>query len=152
TPGTGSSPHLAGELLKMQAGIDLLHVPYKGMVPAITDVIGGDVLVIFCQTLVVLPHIRNRRVRGDALTSAKRSSMAPEPPTIAESGFRGFESGTWYGMMAPARTPREVITKLSDAATRIVQLPDVREKLIAQGAEPLTGTPARMGDFVRSEI
>ncbi|HKA40904.1 MAG TPA: tripartite tricarboxylate transporter substrate binding protein [Burkholderiales bacterium] len=152
TPGTGSSPHLAGELLKMQAGIDLLHVPYKGMVPAITDVIGGNVSIIFGNTLVVLPNMRNGRVRGIAITSAKRSSMAPELPTIAESGFPGFESGTWYGMMAPARTPREVITKLSDAATRIVQLPDVREKLIAQGAEPLTGTPARMGDFVRSEI
>jgi len=138
--------------LKMQAGIDLLHVPYKGMVPAITDVIGGNVSIIFGNTLVVLPNMKTGRVRGIAITSAKRSSMAPELPTVAESGLPGFESGTWYGMMAPARTPREVITKLSDAVTRIVQLPDVREKLIAQGAEPLTGTPAQMGDFVRSEI
>lgn len=152
TPGTGSSPHLAGELLKMQAGIDLLHVPYKGMVPAITDVIGGNVSIIFGNTLVVLPQMRNGRVRGLGITSVKRSGMAPDLPTIAESGFPGFESGTWYGMMAPARTPRDVVTRLSDAVTRIVQLADVREKLIAQGAEPLTGTPAQMGDFVRSEI
>src|SRR5215470_8611413 len=109
TPGTGSSPHLAGELLKMQAGVDILHVPYKGMVPAITDVIGGNVSIIFGNTLVVLPNMRNGRVRGIAITSAKRSSMAPELPTVAESGFPGFESGTWYGTMAPARTPREVI-------------------------------------------
>jgi len=152
TPGTGSSPHLAGELLKMQAGIDLLHVPYKGMVPAITDVIGGNVSIIFGNTLVVLPNMRNGRVRGLAITSAKRSSMAPELPTIAESGFPDFESGTWYGMMAPARTPREVVARLSDAVTRSVQLPDVREKLIAQGAEPLSSNPAQMAEFVRSEI
>ena len=135
TPGTGSSPHLAGELLKIQAGIDLLHVPYKGMVPAITDVIGGSVSIIFGNTLVVLPQMRNGRVRGIAITSARRSGIAPELPTVVESGFPGFESGTWYGMMAPARTPREVTTRLSDAVRRIVQLADVREKLIAQGAE-----------------
>src|SRR5262245_59817320 len=122
------------------------------MVPAITDVIGGNVSIIFGNTLVVLPNMRNGRVRGIAITSAKRSSMAPDLPTIAESGFPGFESGTWYGMMAPARTPREVVSRLSDAVSRSVQLPDVREKLIAQGAEPLTGTPAQMGEFVRSEI
>jgi tripartite-type tricarboxylate transporter receptor subunit TctC len=152
TPGTGSSPHLAGELLKMQAGIDLLHVTYKGMVPAITDVIGGSVSIIFGNTLVVLPNMRSGRVRGIAITSPKRSGIAPELPTVAESGFPGFESGTWYGMMAPARTPRDIVTRLSDAVTRIVQLADVREKLTAQGAEPSTGTPAQMGEFVRSEI
>ena len=152
TPGTGSSPHLAGELLKMQAGIDLLHVPYKGMVPAITDVIGGNVSIIFGNTLVVLPNIKNGRVRGIAITSPKRMAMAPDLPTIAESGFPGFESGTWYGMMAPARTPRNVVGVLSDAVTRAVQLPDVREKLSAQGAELTSITPAQMGDFVRSEI
>lgn len=152
TPGTGSSPHLAGELLKMQAGIDLLHVPYKGMVPAITDVIGGSVSIIFGNTLVVLPNIKSGRVRGIAITSARRSGVAPELPTVAESGFPGFESGTWYGMMAPVRTPRDIVARLSDAVTRIVQFADVREKLIAQGAEPLTGTPAQMGEFVHSEI
>jgi tripartite-type tricarboxylate transporter receptor subunit TctC len=152
TPGTGSSPHLAGELLKMRAGIDLLHVPYKGMVPAATDVVAGNVSIVFGNTLVVLPHVRSGRLRGLAITSARRSSVAPELPTIAESGFPGFESGTWYGMMAPAGTPREIVTRLNGAVTRIVQLADVRERLIALGAEPQSGTPAQMGDFVRSEI
>ena len=152
TPGTGSSPHLAGELLKMQAGIDILHVPYKGMVPAATDVMGGNVPILFGNTLVVVPNVRSGRLRGLAITSARRSSVAPELPTIAESGFPGFESGTWYGMMAPAGTPREIVTRLNGAVTRIVQLADVREKLIALGAEPLSGTPAQMGDFVRTEI
>ncbi len=152
TPGTGSSPHLAGELLKMRAGIDLLHVPYKGMVPAATDVVAGNVSMVFGNTLVVLPHVRSGRLRGIAITSARRSGVAPELPTVAESGFPGFESGTWYGLMAPAGTPREIVTRLNGAVARIVQLADVREKLIALGAEPQSGTPAQMGDFVRSEI
>ena len=152
TPGTGSSPHLAGELLKMQAGIDILHVPYKGMVPAATDVMGGNVPILFGNTLVVLPNIRSGRLRGLAISSARRSSVAPELPTIAESGFPGFESGTWYGMMAPARTPREIVTRLNGAVVRIVQLADVREKLVAQGAEPMSMTPQQMGAFVRGEI
>jgi len=152
TPGTGSSPHLAGELLKMQAGIDILHVPYKGMVPAATDVMGGNVPILFGNTLVVLPSVRSGRLRGLAITSARRSSVAPELPTIAESGFPGFESGTWYGMMAPARTPREIVTRLNGAVVHAVQLADVREKLIAQGAEPMSATPEQMGAFVRGEI
>jgi tripartite-type tricarboxylate transporter receptor subunit TctC len=113
---------------------------------------GGNVPILFGNTLVVVPNVRSGRLRGLAITSARRSSVAPELPTIAESGFPGFESGTWYGMMAPARTPREIVTRLNGAVTRIVQLADVREKLIALGAEPLSGTPAQMGDFVRTEI
>ena len=152
TPGTGSSPHLAGELLKMQTGVDILHVPYKGMVPAVTDVMGGNVSIIFGNTLVVVPNVKSGRLRGLAITSARRSAIAPELPTIAETVVPGFESGTWYGLMAPAGTPREIVTRLNGAVTRIVQLADVREKLMAQGAEPLSGTPGQMGDFVRSEI
>src|SRR6185503_12078671 len=107
TPGTGSSPHLAGELLKMLSGVDILHVPYKGMVPAATDVMGGNVPILFGNSLVVLPAIRNGKLRGIAITTLRRSSVAPDLPTIAESGFPGYESGTWYGLMAPARTARE---------------------------------------------
>src|SRR5262249_17483758 len=104
-PGTGSPPHWGGGLLKMRAGIALFHVPYRGMVPAITDVIGGNVSIIFGNTLVVLPNMRNGRVRGIAITSAKRSSMAPQLPTIPETGFPGFETGTWYWIIAPPPTP-----------------------------------------------
>ena len=152
TPGTGSSPHLAFELLKMQAGIDVLHVPYKGMVPAVTDVIGGSVSMTLGNTLTVMPSVRNGRLRGIAIATAERSAVVPELPTIAESGLPGFASGTWYGMMAPARTPREVVTLLNASVVRIVQLPEVREKLLAQGAEPLSGSPEQMGAYIRTEI
>ena len=152
TPGTGSSPHLAFELLKMQAGIDVLHVPYKGMVPAVTDVIGGSVSMTLGNTLTVMPSVRNGRLRGIAIATAERSAVVAELPTIAESGLPGFSSGTWYGLMAPARTPREVVTLLNASVVRIVQLADVREKLLAQGAEPLSGSPEQMGAYIRSEI
>jgi|KBSMisStaDraftv2_1062788.scaffolds.fasta_scaffold00249_7 tripartite-type tricarboxylate transporter receptor subunit TctC len=152
TPGTGSSPHLAGELLKMELGINLLHVPYKGTVPAVTDVIGGNVSMALANTLVVLPHIRAGRLRAIAITSATRSTIAPDLPTISESGLPGFESGTWYGLLAPVGTPRDIITVLNTNVVRIVQLPDVREKLNAQGAEPLSGTPEQTGQFIRNEI
>ena len=147
TPGTGSTPHLAGELLKMETGINILHVPYKGTVPATADVIAGNVSMALANTLVALPHVRGGRLRGIAITSAKRSSVAPEIPTFAESGVPGFESGTWYALLAPAGTPREIVTRLNRAVVQIVQLPDVREKLNAQGAEPLTGTPEQAGEF-----
>jgi len=152
TPGTGSSPHLAGELLKMLSGVDILHVPYKGMVPAATDVMGGNVPILFGNSLVVLPAVRNGKLRGIAITTLRRSSVAPELPTIAESGFPGYESGTWYGLMAPARAPREVVTRLNGAVVKAVQIADVREKLLAQGADPVVTTPEQMGDFVRREI
>ncbi len=152
TPGTGSSPHMAGELLKQELGIDLLHVPYKGTVPAVADVIAGNVSMTLANTLVVLPQLKAGRLRGIAITSARRSANAPELPTIAESGVRGFESGTWYAMLAPAGTPRDIVTRLNREVTRIVQLADIRDKLAAQGAEPLTGTPEQTGEFVRSEI
>lgn len=152
TPGTGSSPHLAGELLKMEVGIDILHVPYKGTVPAVADVMGGNVSMALANTLVALPHVKSGRLRGIAITSARRSTLVPELPTIAESAVRGFEAGTWYGLLAPRGTPREIIIRLNRAVVQIVQLPDVREKLAAQGAEPLTGSPEEAGEFVRREI
>lgn len=152
TPGTGSSPHLAGELLKMEAGIDILHVPYKGTVPATADVIAGNVSMALANTLVALPHVKSGRLRGIAITSAKRSAVAPEMPTFAESGLPGFEAGTWYGLLAPAGTPRDIVTRLNTAVVGIVQLPDVREKLAAQGAEPLSGMPEQAGQFVRNEV
>jgi len=152
TPGTASSPHLAFELFKMQAGIDVLHVPYKGMVPAITDVIGGSVSMTLGNTLTVMPNVKNGRLRGIAITSAARSVIAPELPTFAESGLPGFESGTWYAIMAPAKTPSGIVTRLNAGVVRSVQLADVRAKLIAQGAEPLTSTPEETELYLRSEI
>jgi tripartite-type tricarboxylate transporter receptor subunit TctC len=152
TPGVGSSPHLAGELLKMEVGIDLLHVPYKGTVPAVADAIAGNVSMALANTLVALPHIKTGRLRGIAITSAKRSAIVPDLPTVAESGVRDFEAGTWYVVLVPARTPREIVTRLNEAIVRAVQLPDVREKLAAQGAEPMSGSSEEAGQFIRREI
>jgi tripartite-type tricarboxylate transporter receptor subunit TctC len=152
TPGTGSSPHLAFELFKMQAGIDVLHVPYKGMVPAVTDVIGGSVSMTLGNTLTVVPNVRNGRLRGIAITTSARSAIAPELPTFSEAGMPGFASGTWYAILAPAGTPREIVAKLNSAIAKIVHEPDASAKLLAQGAEPLDGTPDQMRQYLRGEI
>jgi tripartite-type tricarboxylate transporter receptor subunit TctC len=152
TPGTGSSPHLAGELLKMELGIDLLHVPYKGTVPAVADVIAGNVSMALANTLVALPQVRAGRLRGIAITSAKRSALIPELPTIAESGLPGFASGTWYALSAPAGTARDIVARLNREVVRIAQLADVQEKLSAQGAEAIVGTPEQTAAFIGSEI
>ena len=152
TPGTGTAPHVAGELLKLELGIDLLHVPYKGNAPAIADVVGGNVLLSFSNILTALPQVKSGRLRPIAVTSLKRSEIAPDIPTVAESGVPGFEAGTWYGIAAPAGTPRPIVDRLNSAIVRAVQLPDTREKLLAQGAEPMTGSAEQMGQFVRAEI
>ena len=150
--GTGSTPHLAFELIKAQLKLDILHVPYKGMVPAVTDVVGGSVSMVLGNTLTVMPYVKNGRLRALAISSSRRSVIAPELPTLAESGVPGYESGTWYGLVAPARTPRDAIAILNGAVEQALKSPDVHEKLVAQGAEPIFGTPAQMGEFVRSEI
>jgi tripartite-type tricarboxylate transporter receptor subunit TctC len=152
TPGTGSTPHLAFELFKMRAGIDVLHVPYKGMVPAVTDVIGGSVSMTLGNTLTVMPNVHTGRLRGIAITTVKRSTIAPELPTFSEAGVPGFTSGTWYAMLAPAKTPRDVVAKLNAAVIKIVHEPDASAKLLAQGAEPLDATPEKMRQFLRDEI
>jgi tripartite-type tricarboxylate transporter receptor subunit TctC len=152
TPGTGTAPHVTCELLKLEFGIDLLHVPYKGNAPAVADVMGGNVLLSFSNILTALPHVKTGRLRPIAITSAKRSAIAPDVATVAESGLPGFESGTWYGIMVPTGTPRAIIEQLNREIVRVVELPDTREKLLAQGAEPMTGPPEHMDRFVRGEI
>jgi tripartite-type tricarboxylate transporter receptor subunit TctC len=152
TPGSGSSPHVAGELLKLELGIDLLHVPYKGTVPAIADVIAGNVSMALANTLVALPAVKSGRLRAIAITSATRSSMAPDIPTVAESALPGFQAGTWYGLLGPKGTSREIVTTVNREVSRVAQLPDIREKLAALGAEPVTGTPEQFAAFIRSEV
>ena len=149
--GNGSSPHLTTEMLKLQTGIDIVHVPYKGTPQVVTDLISGNITFMFANSLSVLPHVQQNRLRALAVTSAKRSVATPDLPTVAES-YGGFESGTWFALMAPAGTPREIITRLNAAVVKIVQMPDVRDKLLAQGGEPLSGTPQQVGAYVRSEV
>ena len=149
--GIGSGTHLAAEMLKMQAQVDLLHVPYKGTAPAITDLIGGQISMMFATQL--LPQVKAGRVRALAITSAKRSLVAPELSTVAESGLPGYETGTWFGLLAPAGTSRDIVTRLNAAVTKIGQTPEVGGQLMARSsAEPMSGTPEQVGAYVKSEI
>ena len=149
--GSGSTPHLTAEILKGLTGIEIVHVPYKGTPPAVTDLISGNVTFMFANSLSVLPHVQSGRLRALAVTSAKRSATTPNLPTLAET-YPGFESATWFALFAPAGTPREIVTRLNAAVNKAVQMPDVREKFSAQGAETLTGTPEQLAAYVRAEV
>ncbi len=150
--GNGGTPHLAMEIFMLQTHTKTVHVPYKGTPAAVTDVISGQVHMMFANTLSVLPHIKSGRLRPIAIGSAKRSVATPEIPTVAESGVPGFEAITWFGMLAPAGTPREIINRLNAEITRAVNTPEVREKLVGQGADPFTMTPEQFKKFFLAEI
>ncbi len=149
--GPGSPQHLGMEMLKAAAGIDLVHIPYKGTAPAVTDLLGGQVSLMFNSMPSVLPHVRSGRLRGIAVSSAKRSAAAPEIPTVAEAGVPGFGYVTWYGIFAPAATPKEVVTKLNAEIVRSLQDKDVAQRLLREGAEPAPGTPEMLAQFMRAE-
>ncbi len=150
--GSGSSSHLAGELFKTMTSIDLLHVPYKGGGPAVTALISGEAAIGFATAPSVLPQVRSGKLRALAVTSARRSASAPELPTIAESGVPGYDSNTWYGVLAPRRTPAPVIARLHEVLVAAMQSADVKERVAVHGFEPETGTPEAFGAYIRSEI
>ncbi|MEI6302513.1 MAG: tripartite tricarboxylate transporter substrate binding protein [Betaproteobacteria bacterium] len=150
--GNGTAMHLAGELFKLKAGVDLQHVPYKGSGPAVTDLMGGQVPVAFVDLSSALPHIRSGKVRALAVASGKRTITVPEIATIAESGIPGYDAVGWFGLFAPAGTPREIVNKLNAEVQRIMQLPEVRDRALAAGAEPAAGTPEEFAAFIRTEI
>lgn len=150
--GVGSGPHLATELFDQMAGIKLTHVPYKGTGPALTDLLGGQVELMICVTASSAPLVKAGKLRALAVTGAQRSSFAPELPTIAEAGVPGYEFNTWYGIEAPAGTPRLVIARINADVVRAMQSPDVRARLVAQGLEPLTSTPEAFGALIAAEI
>ena len=149
--GQGSPNHLGMELLKAMAGIDMVHVPYKGTGPAITDLLGGQVQVMFNSMPGVLPLVKSGKLKGLAVGSAQRSPAAPDVPTVAETGLPGFENVTWYGMFAPARTPREIVAKLNAEVVRILADPEMAQRMASQGAEPRTTTPEDLSRFMRVE-
>jgi tripartite-type tricarboxylate transporter receptor subunit TctC len=149
--GNGTSGHLALELFKIQSGIMATHVPYKGGGPALTDVIGGQVQSLFSIALTALPQVKAGRVRALAITSAQRSAVAPELPTVAESGYPGFEVIGWFGWLAPARTPKEIVARLNAETVRILRQPDMRERLVGLGSDPVGNTQQQFGDFIRAE-
>jgi len=148
---TGSAGHLAGELFKTMAGVDMAHVPYKGAGPAMQDLVAGQIQLMFDNLASSLGQIRAGKVRALAVTTAKRTSLAPELPTIAESGLPGFDINTWFGVFAPAKTPQPVVDRLYTEFTRALAMPDVRQKMIDLGAEPVGNKPAEFAAYIRSE-
>jgi tripartite-type tricarboxylate transporter receptor subunit TctC len=150
--GTGTSPHMSMEMLKSMAGIDLVHIPYKGTAPAVTDLIGGQVGAMFVNTLTAKPHVDSGRLRALAVTGSKRSSALPGVPTVAESGVPGYVAVQWYGLLAPAGTPAAVITRIHDEAVKALQTDEVKQKLAADGAEPVGSTPAEFAKLIRDDL
>lgn len=149
--GPGSPQHLGMELLKTMAGVNLTHIPYKGTAPALTDLISGQISAMFNSMPTVLPHMKNNRLRGIAVGSANRSPAASEIPTVAESGFKGYQYVTWYALLAPAAVPREIISKINADAVKALSQPDLANRFASQGAEPAPGTPEALGKFWRDE-
>jgi len=150
--GNGSSPHLAGELLKMMAGIEMVHVPYKGGGPAVTDLMGGQVQLMFNTILQSLPFIKSGKLKALAIGSPKPSPAAPDVPTIAESGVPGYDFTNWFGILAPGATPRPVITKLQVEIARHLSSPELRTRLAAEGAEVVGGSPEDFARTMRTDI
>jgi tripartite-type tricarboxylate transporter receptor subunit TctC len=147
----GSAGHLAGELFKTLAGIDIVHVPYKGGAPAMQDLLGGQVQFMFDNLANSTPQLKARKLKAFAVTTAKRSALAPELPTMAEAGVPGFDISTWYGIMAPAGPPPDVVRKLNAEIVRFLGSDEAKEKLKAQGAEPAPLSPEQFDQFIRAE-
>jgi tripartite-type tricarboxylate transporter receptor subunit TctC len=149
--GIGATGHLSIELFNLMAGVKLVHVPYKGGGPAMSDLVGGQVHLVFATAASAIPHIKSGRIKGIAVTTAKRSSLLPELPTISEAGLAGFDANNWYGLVAPAKTPRAIIDQLNAEVTKILNMPDVRTTLLTQGLDPAPGTPEQFGAYIKSE-
>jgi len=150
--GTGSPGHIAGELLKIKTGIDIVHIPYKGGGPAVVDTIGGQVQLLFVSMPAAWQHVKAGKLKAIAVASAKRSVAAPDLPTIAESGVPDYAVESWYGAFAPAKTPPAAVAKLNAAFVKVLDNPQIKEKLLAQGAEATSSTPAELDRIVKEEL
>ena len=150
--GVGGAAHLAGEIFKTSAGVQLTHIPYKGAAPAMADLLGGQVPMVFDPIPTSLTQVRSGRIKALAITSARRSALMPELPTVAESGLPGFDVAAWFGLYAPAATPKDIVAKLNADVNRVLQLPEVKEKFAALGAESLPMTPDQFALHLRAEI
>ena len=149
--GNGTPQHLTGELFKATAKLDMIHVPYKGSAPAITDLIGGHVPIMFDSAIAILPHIKGGKVKAIAITSAKRSSILPDVPTFGEAGMKGFESYAWYGFFAPAKTPKEIVAKLNADALKAMKQPEWQKVLADTGSENVGESPEQFATFIKAE-
>jgi tripartite-type tricarboxylate transporter receptor subunit TctC len=150
--GVGTPPHLGGELFKILAKVDMTHVPYKGNAAAFIDLVAGEISLMFPNIVSGLPHVKQGRLRAMAVSSKQRSAIAPEIPTVAESGLPGYEMGSWYGFVAPGGTPVPIIARLQQETAKALQLPDVKEKLTTQGVEAIGSTPDEFRKFLQAEI
>jgi tripartite-type tricarboxylate transporter receptor subunit TctC len=149
--GIGATGHLAIELFNLMAGVKLVHVPYKGGGPAMGDLVGGQIHLIFATTASAVPQMKAGRVKGIAVTTAKRSALMPELPTISEAGLPGFDANNWYGLVAPAKTPRAIIDQINAEVTKILDMPDVKTTFFNQGLDPAGGTPEQFGAYIKAE-
>ena len=150
--GNGSPPHLGGELFKAMAGIDLVHIPYKGNGPAYNDLMGGQISLMFPNIATALPFVKSGKLKALAVTSKNRSKIAPELPTMSEAGLDGYELSSWFGMLAPIDTPMSIVQQLHQEIYKIYQSQDIREKLLSQGVEPLASSPSEFSQQINNEI
>jgi tripartite-type tricarboxylate transporter receptor subunit TctC len=150
--GSGSAPHLAGELFSSMAGIKLNHIPYKGGGPAVVALVAGEGAVGFTTTPSVIHHLKSGRLRGLAVTSVKRSPFVPELPTVSEAGVPGYEAGAWYGMLVPTGTPSDAVARLNADGLKALKMPDVKARLDATGLAPIGSSPEEFGAHIRSEV
>lgn len=149
--GTGAASHLSAELFKSMAGVDLLHVPYKGTGQALADLLAGHVDLMFAPAQTVMPHVQSGKLKALGVTGARRSQTLPDLPTVAESGLPGYETVGWFGLLAPAATPKATLAKLSGDANRVLAMSEVREKMLVLGAEPEGNTPEEFARFIRGD-
>jgi tripartite-type tricarboxylate transporter receptor subunit TctC len=150
--GAGTTQHLTGELFKLRTGTQIVHVPYKGSAPSLTALLGGEVEMTFANIPAISSHVKAKRLRGLANAGAKRSDQLPDVPTMAEAGIKGVEVVVWYGVLAPAGTPREIVTTLATAIAKAARAPDTRQRLIDQGAEPVGNTPEEFAKLLKEEL
>jgi tripartite-type tricarboxylate transporter receptor subunit TctC len=150
--GSGSTQHLSGELFKTMAGVDITHIPYKGSAPAQAALLGGEVSLMFNSTPTTLPHVKTGKLRGLAVTGLRRSPEAPELPTVAESGVPGYEVIGWYGVLAPAGTPKQIVSKINGELEKILQIPAIKTRFRDLGVETDGGSPEQFGEFIKKEV
>lgn len=149
--GSGGAPHLGAELFKSMTGVSLTHVPYKGSGPSFADLLGGQVSLTFDSLAQALPYIKSGRLRALAVTGPKRASMLPDVPTVAEAGVPGYELTNWFGLVTRAGTPREIVHRVNAGVVKVLQMPDVRERLLGMALDPVGNTPEQFGAFIKSE-
>jgi tripartite-type tricarboxylate transporter receptor subunit TctC len=149
--GSGTASHFAGELMNMMGGLKVTHIPYKGLAPAHLDTMSGQLSMMFDGIVTGMPAVKAGKLRALAVTTKTRWRGVPDMPTMSEAGLTGFEVNSWYGLLAPAGTPREIINQLNTEVARSLREPDARERLYAIGAEPMGGTPEEFGDYIKSE-